>query len=418
MARQSVLDKNGHDPEGPDSGTSATEGVPLSIDPGQASRNPHAFFAGLDWAVETDLSVLSEIDAANGPASPFQSEAWLQAALEAGGGPGAPSLHIVCARANQIPLIVLPLCGRRRSFGYMLSFLGQRLSDYNGPILSRGLAGHANSIFMEALWEKVGRLLPQADLLSLRKLLAEPSLPRVSPTHIWSEEPEQGHWLDITGSWEESQDSLFGKSSRKSLSRKAKKLAALGELDCIVITDPEQRLSAIDRLAKWKSVQLEELGSANPFRGDGFSNFLKSAIRHGAPEHFRICQLSAGETPLALTLMLCDDERWFLYQTAFTDSEEGRYSPGLLLLRDILKRAHDAGVKVFDFGLGNEGYKRKYCNHEQILYRQLVAFSTRGKFAMAAENWKFRLRTLAASHAAMRKLTLAILRATDRRALP
>lgn len=414
MARQAMLEKSAQSRVGAAADNSLREKEFLGFDLEQVARSPDAFLASLDWSIETDFAMITDIQTADGPAGPFQSAAWLQAALGAAKDDQELSVHIVCARHNGAPLLIVPLCGHQGAFGLTLSFIGQRLSDYNDPIFDQHLAGRVDADFMEALWQRVGQLIPQADLISLHKLLHAPQLPKIGSVRLWSQEPEQGHWLKIKGSWEESQDGLFGKSSRRSLARKAKKLSEMGELDCVVLSDPQERLAAVERLARWKSVQLEGLGSANPFRGDEFSNFLKSAVSLGSPENFRLCQLSAGETPLALTLMLCDDHRWFLYQTAFTDREEGRFSPGLLLLRDILKRAHDAGVAVFDFGLGNEGYKRKYCDQEQFLYRQLIALSAKGRAAMVVEYLKFRLRTLASSNAVMRKWVLAMLRVADK----
>ena len=107
--------------------------------------------------------------------------------------------------------------------------------------------------------------------------------------------------------------------------------------------------------------QLDGLGLANRFGRDEFRRFLRNIAAAGAPDQVRVYSLTAGGVPLAVTLMICEKKRWLLYQTAYTNDALGHLSPGLILLRHIMHQANDAGAEIFDFGLGDEPYKNKFC---------------------------------------------------------
>ncbi len=376
-----------------------------------AAADPQEFIRQLDWSVGSDLSVLDEITPQEGMATPFQSGLWLEAWLKTLGAGGQTDLRIVRGRLGSITLIAIPLCLKKSGPFSRAMFVAQDVSDYNHPVFHAELAPHVSGALMGLIWRHAASMLDGADILSLRKLLVEPD--NAASYSLWrpqTAEPDDAHWTALHGDWAQSGGRFFGESSRRSLARKEKKLAAGGALVTETISDPEERVIAMRQLADWKKHQLNQLHMANPFARAGLTDFLEQIARFGDPQKFRLYRLSAGGCSLALTLMICGKTQWFLYQTAYTDADARRFSPGLLLLRDILKGAHDAGIEMFDFGLGNENYKQKYCDRRTVLYRSQIAMTVKGQAALIASDVKFRLRSALKSNSVLRRGALIALR--------
>ena len=54
------------------------------------------------------------------------------------------------------------------------------------------------------------------------------------------------------------------------------------------------------------------------------------------------------------------------YKPAFA-IELARHSPGEVLLRQLLLRVIEESAHTFDFGLGDETFKRRFANHTQTV---------------------------------------------------
>jgi CelD/BcsL family acetyltransferase involved in cellulose biosynthesis len=66
--------------------------------------------------------------------------------------------------------------------------------------------------------------------------------------------------------------------------------------------------------------------------------------------------------PMAFHLGSCYRGRYVYYKPSF-DIALARLSPGQVLLRQVLLAAIEEGAHTFDFGLGDEPYKRRFATH-------------------------------------------------------
>ncbi|MGH6818598.1 MAG: GNAT family N-acetyltransferase, partial [Methylovirgula sp.] len=58
--------------------------------------------------------------------------------------------------------------------------------------------------------------------------------------------------------------------------------------------------------------------------------------------------------------------------------ELSRFGPGAAHLQDLLRHAIERGFKTFDFTIGDEPYKRDWCDSPQKLYDHLSVATWRG----------------------------------------
>ena len=63
---------------------------------------------------------------------------------------------------------------------------------------------------------------------------------------------------------------------------------------------------------------------------------------------------------------------------SYDDGEVSRFGPGAVHLQEILKYAIGRGCVEFDFTIGDESYKREWCDTELKLYDFRAAATPRG----------------------------------------
>ena len=226
----------------------------------------------------------------------------------------------------------------------------------------------------------------------------------------WQEDSEQVHHCSLSGDWEKDLSRFIGKSSRSSLKRKLKKLKALGEVTFGEIETHHAKEHAIGKLCEWKEKQLEELGSANIFSHGPFNNFLKSTVVQDSGGLVRLFGMFIDGKPIALVHMICSSKRWFLYQTAYTTEKERKYSPGYMLMLNVMEEACRKGVPIFDFGWGNEPYKLRFASQSLPLHHAFLSLTIKGQFVRISKNIMERTKKFVKSNYLARSVATLMLR--------
>jgi CelD/BcsL family acetyltransferase involved in cellulose biosynthesis len=65
-------------------------------------------------------------------------------------------------------------------------------------------------------------------------------------------------------------------------------------------------------------------------------------------------------------------------------SANSKFSPGLILMRDIVDHYAEHGYRALDLGIGSDDYKRLFCKDDEPIFDSFIPLSLRGKLAAAA----------------------------------
>jgi CelD/BcsL family acetyltransferase involved in cellulose biosynthesis len=65
-------------------------------------------------------------------------------------------------------------------------------------------------------------------------------------------------------------------------------------------------------------------------------------------------------------------------------SGNSRYSPGLILMRNIVDHYAALGYGALDLGIGSDDYKRLFCKGDEPIFDSFIPLSRRGKLAASA----------------------------------
>lgn len=203
------------------------------------------------------------------------------------------------------------------------------------------------------------RTLGYLPLAAVRSLPAEEWRPEdqgpqylPSPYVDWTRFPK---WEDFTALVSSRIGNLLPDSRRKR--RKMER-----DLGPVRFVFHDERPEVFDTCLRWKSAQYLASGYK-----DLFADARNVALfrRLAAAGVVRVSSLSAGERLVAVHLGALHEGRCSWWVPAY-DTEAGRYSPGRLMLEELLEYSYRAGHHEFDFLIGEEDYKWHYATHTRV----------------------------------------------------
>lgn len=201
-----------------------------------------------------------------------------------------------------------------------------------------------------------------------------------------------------------------GKIEGRNRSRQRKRLSRRGDVTFHLAETSEQFDLMIEVLIRQKTKRYLETRGIDGLSRPGYKEFLRSAgclLYPNGP----VClfALKVDEVIVATALGFVVGSRFYGLMNSSDTQTWREYSPGHLLMSDIADWCYAKGLTSFDFGLGDETYKLKYCDVSTDLYRVERFLTTRGgiylllrrgwaKGAVISENLK---RTFVAQRTAM-----------------
>ena len=86
---------------------------------------------------------------------------------------------------------------------------------------------------------------------------------------------------------------------------------------------------------------------------------------------------------IAIFAGVADGHRFSMMFNTYTMSASSKYSPGLILMRDIIDHYAGTDYRAFDLGIGSDDYKRLFCKDDEPIFDSFIPLSQRGRFAAA-----------------------------------
>ena len=311
----------------------------------------------------------------------FQTFDWLSAwhrhiGVREGGKP-----VIVIGRHQGAILFVMPFAfdaGARK-----IEWLGTSLCNYNGPLLARDFSRRISPAQFVQIWGQVRRLLRSAighDLIDLEKMpemIGEQPNPfcslRVTP-HVNS-----AYLTALVGDWETYYAAKRSSSTRRSDRKKQRRLAERGEVRFLTAAGREEVTRTLDALIEEKTASYAKLGVDNMFNRPGYRDFfLDMATGARSARLTHLSRIDVGNETAAANFGLVFRGTYIYLLAGYNDGELGQFGPGSLQLLEMFRYSIEHGLKVFDFTIGDEPYKRDWYDTEMRLYDHAAPATLRG----------------------------------------
>ena len=150
-------------------------------------------------------------------------------------------------------------------------------------------------------------------------------------------------------------------AEKKSLARYERRLRRQGEVEVRHLRDGEAILPQLDELVAQHTARWEGRGNPSRFlypKSRAF--FERLTCLAGRTDWLRFTRIDWEGRPIAFHYGLCFRGRFFWGTPAFA-LDVARYSPGQVLLRQLLLAAIREGVNTFDFGTGAAPFKLRFA---------------------------------------------------------
>lgn len=300
-------------------------------------------------------------------------------------------------------LFLLPLAVRPAKFVRELTWLGSDLCDYNAPMLAPDFSARVDRAQFLAVWDEIARRLranPRLcfDLLRLTKMPAsvgtQPNPMLGLPVTV---NPNGAYLTSLAGSWDDFYAAKRSSSTRRRDRTKRKRLTDLGAVQLVEPASEADMLGTLDTLMTQKAGSFARMGVANLFANPGYREFYRAlATDPGSRSLVHVSRLDVGTTPAAINLGLTFRGQYYHLLASYDDGEASRFGPGAAHLHDLMRLAIERGMRVFDFTIGDEPYKRDWCDTELTLYDHISAADWRGALVawpvLAAQRLKHKIK--------------------------
>jgi CelD/BcsL family acetyltransferase involved in cellulose biosynthesis len=317
------------------------------------------------------------------------------------------TLLLVRGRLDGRTVFILPLELVRRGIFRTARFVGSPHSNINTGLFSEDLGGVSpERLARSILRELVVKLAHVADIVTLEKMPLEwrghrhplASLPSIRNQNA-------SYQLPLFADFGATLAQINAKRRRKKFRVSEKRMEAYGGYDYFVAETPEDRRSVLNLFFQQKAARFEALGLPNVFRDQETQAFLR---------HITLLEGRLDNRPLALHALRLKGEPAGRIVAIAGISRKGDHmicqfgsidetlaadaSPGELLFYRIIEQACAEGVALFDFGIGDQPYKRSWCTVETPQCDIVLPLTLRGRAAAGVHRLIVALKRVIKSH--------------------
>ncbi len=327
--------------------------------------------AGVRLSFHDDLSQIEQdwrVFEQGADCTAFQTFDWLSTWHRHIGAREGIKPAIVIGRQDDDILFILPLAlasGRLRR----VTWFGEFLSNNSAPLLAQDFPQRVGVAQFIALWREIEKLLRQNlrhDLIDLDKIpetvgaQANPMLALELTPHA-----NDAYLVHLIGNWDAFYAAKRSASWRKTDGKKRRRLDKQGAVTFATATDRAEIERVIDALIAQKKSSYASLGVANMFEWPGYRDFfldMASDPRRQTLVH--VSSISVGSTIVAASFGLTLHGNYDYVLAGYAMGEFEAASPGTIHLQELMRYFIERGFTTFDFNIGDEPYKREWCDTE------------------------------------------------------
>ena len=319
----------------------------------------------------------------------FQTYEWLSVwNAEIGSQQGLEPLIVRVADGADKTLLILPLAVMRFSRCRVLVFMGDRVTDYNAPMLRAEPREQRATVAIRELWVEILRRLPKLDVIYLRRMpetvegVPNPMLGLSGVRHTDDAHAATPLPTDFE-TFKKSRSSRFFADTR----RKRRRLSEIGKVRFEIVSAREELADTVERMLAQKqrrSARDENREAAtkewipdpgSQLKGAFFRAISCASFRFGA---MHVSRLRVEAETVATHVGALYRNRFYWLMPGYEGEKWARYSAGRILLESLVEWCIENEVKTVDLTVGDEEYKRHWANGTMALYELRTALTWKG----------------------------------------
>jgi CelD/BcsL family acetyltransferase involved in cellulose biosynthesis len=349
---------------------------------------------------------------------PAQSAAWVQNwAAET-----RPDLLVATLSAEGKPVFSLALEVACKGPFRIARFMGGRHANGNFVAADPNWLAKADIPALRSVLAAIAKARPDIDLVALERLLPDldgVANPLASLEHFSS--PNLSLAVDLAGGFDALLSRASGKRKRKKHRSQIRKFEAVGSYRRIEARTPEGVDRLLDAFFEMKEFRFRKMGIANVFGDAQVRGFFRALFMQALAEDkpsFVLHGLEVAGKLRAITGSSRSVKRLICEFGAIAEDDLGHASPGDFLFFDNIQEACETGFEVYDFSVGDEPYKRLWCDIETRHFEVLVPLTVKGRMLALTLRQGARLKAFVKNSPTIWKLTKVLRRKAAGQAAP
>src|ERR1700676_3839366 len=259
------------------------------------------------------------------------------------------------------PLLLLPLALCQVRGIRIARFMGGKHATFNMALWDRDFAAGATRADLDALISAI-RERSEADVLAFgQQPLRWRDLP--NPMALLPHQTSANDCPLMTIAPGTSPTAQVSRSLRRRLKTKERKLEILPGYCYRPATADIDIKRLLEAFFDIKPQRMAEQRLPNVFAEPGVEDFIRDACmapRAGGGRGIDIHALECEDEVIAVFAGVADGNRFSMMFNTYTISGNSRYSPGLILMRNIIDHYAEHGYRTLDLGIGSGDYKRRF----------------------------------------------------------
>jgi len=319
----------------------------------------------------------------------FQTYAWQSCWLKHVGGHARLRPAIVVVRATEGGILMLAPLAVVGGLFRRLAWSGGDLSDYNAPLLAPDFARRVSDDDFRTLWDEIVKRLRHDARFRFAAIVLEkmPEAVGMQPNPFLalpvSLHPSGAYLAHLIDDWNAFYVSKRSSATRRRDRTKRKRLSDIGPVAFATPSDDSGVNAILTILFQQKARSLAQMGIANFLALPGREAFFREFATDPATRSLcHVSRFDVGSTLAAANYGLIFRGRYYHVLASYNDGAVSRFGPGAAHLHDLMRYAIEHGYREFDFTVGDEPYKRDWCDTEIKLYDHRSAATARGWLAV------------------------------------
>jgi CelD/BcsL family acetyltransferase involved in cellulose biosynthesis len=318
--------------------------------------------------------------------TPYQRFDFLSAwQRQVGEREGLQPFIVIAYDADRRPLLLLPLVLRQEHGVRTACFMGGKHATFNMALWDRDFATNATAADLDALMSAIRERFVADVLAFAQQPLHWHDLP--NPMALLPNQASVNGCPLLTMVPGAAPATLLSNSFRRRLKAKERKLQTLPGYRYHVATSDADIKRLLDWFFSVKPLRMAQQKLPNVFAEPGVEEFIRSACMAtvaGAGRVIDIHALESDDEVIAIFAGIADGHRFSMMFNTYTMSSSSHYSPGLILMRNIIDHYAGHGYRALDLGIGSDDYKRLFCKSDEPIFDCFIPLSLRGKLAASA----------------------------------
>lgn len=346
------------------------------------ARAWHRLDVGSDIAMlEADWRALE----ASALVTPYQAYDWVRPFVETIGRAERMEFRFVRVEDEHDDLLALfPLVVTRRLGTRFAEFVGGKHANYHMALYRPDFAAALDATATQALLKEIATAIGGIDAIFLiNQPTAWQGIANPPAGLAAGQSPSRAYKLALEpGDGEGTLRRSMSKHARKKMTTKRNRFAELGPSKLVRAQGEAEIARVLDTFLAQKAARFTQMGVPDPFAAPAIRDFLyRGAIGSpGQPPVIELYSLDLAGTSVATYVGAVQDKRFSGMATSFAlDSHAARTSPGEILLVELIKHKCQAGITVFDLGIGEARYKTTICDESDDLVDTFFPLTAKGR---------------------------------------